>query len=149
MNDERDEAPTTTSLHEAQCMDQREIDAGSLAEVGQLGTDTSKDNGSHAGNDNEMTSIDQFEQAGSSQAAKSRREQREGGLNTGGAVVVDQLHIPDKQGNRLSGIEVKGETSEDPDEAGGNVVNIRLMVNRSRAEGDRMEGKRDPPRNND
>ncbi|THU97285.1 hypothetical protein K435DRAFT_857799 [Dendrothele bispora CBS 962.96] len=34
----RDEAPSTTTLHEAQCMDQREIDAGSSTEVGQLGT---------------------------------------------------------------------------------------------------------------
>ncbi|THU86100.1 hypothetical protein K435DRAFT_868603 [Dendrothele bispora CBS 962.96] len=153
---DRDEACTTTiGLHKAQHMGQREIDAGSSIEVGQLGTDTSKDNGSHAGDDNEMTNMDQVEQVESSRADISRSERREGRLNTGEAVVVDHSHIPDKQVNCLPGIQVEGEMtagkSEDTDEAGGNVdksVDIRLMVNRSRAEGDRTEGKRDPPHNN-
>ncbi|THU88251.1 hypothetical protein K435DRAFT_969570 [Dendrothele bispora CBS 962.96] len=139
-------APPTAAIHDTPQQDGHVVEAEmphfNGAEVAkQLGMDTSKDNGSHAGADNEMTSVDQVEQVGSSQAAKSRREQREGGLNTGGAVVVDQLHIPDKQGNRLSGIEAEGVTtagkSEDTDEAGGKVaksINIRLMDDRSRAE---------------
>ncbi|THU86379.1 hypothetical protein K435DRAFT_805151 [Dendrothele bispora CBS 962.96] len=101
-------------------MDQKEIDAGSSVEVGQLGTsDTSKDNGSHAGDDNEMSSVDQreVEQVESSRAEESRRKQREGRVE----------YRRDIEGETTAG------KSEDTDEAGGNLdktVNIRLM-NRS------------------
>ncbi|THU98053.1 hypothetical protein K435DRAFT_856981 [Dendrothele bispora CBS 962.96] len=135
MNDERDEALTTTSLHEAQRMDQREFDAGSSIEVGQLGTDTSKDNGSHAEDDKEMTSVDQREVE---QVESSRVEPRNpaGSKWKGGYLVFKS-----KAKRRLERAKTPMKLEES--------VDIRLMVNRSRTEGDRTEGKRDPPRNND
>ncbi|THU90926.1 hypothetical protein K435DRAFT_910136 [Dendrothele bispora CBS 962.96] len=149
----QDEAPSpNTSLHDAHSTDQRQVDARNSVEGGQLGTDASRDNGSNLGDGNERarTGRREHKQVGSKQTEDAGREQTEEELDIEEVVGTEQSQTPDKPGDRLSGTHVGGGTTGGRNEdIGGTIgsvdksVDSQLMGDRSWAESERTEGKRE------